>query len=78
MREFDKTKWQQEMLRDAKSLYMPEGLTSTIIEKVSEALDEWLSRSERSSEQITDFIVGELQKYHRDLAYVYQNRSKII
>ena len=75
----DESTIKRELKIHAKALRIPPGSAEIFINK---ALKDAL-RSLKSKKIITDrdlnrAIVKELKKYHKDFAYVYENRDKII
>lgn len=73
----DKTK--QSILYDAKIIGIPDGAAETIASQVTEKVRLWvLSRPAITTEDLNRKIATEAKRYNADLAYVYQNRGKII
>ena len=76
---FDEAAIKRELKIHAKALNIPAGAAEIFIDK---ALKD-TKKSLKSKQIITDHdldraITRELKKYHRDFAYVYENRDKII
>ncbi len=76
---FDPTKIKKSLKIHARSLGIPSGAADDFIDHVLKDA----TKSLKSKKLITDrdldrAIVKELKKYHKDFAYVYQNRDKII
>lgn len=68
-----------ELQNEAKILGLPSSTSDLIIERVMKRITKWLE--ERPAVTETDLnrkLASELKKYNTDLAYVYQNRGKII
>lgn len=69
----------RELKIHAKALRIPSGAAEIFIDKslagATKALE---SKKIVTDQDITRAIVKELKKYHRDFAYVYENRDKII
>ena len=64
---------------DAKALGIPSGAADIFIERTLKSVEKSLKEKELITESdLTRLVVRELKKYHADLAYVYQNRGKII
>ena len=66
-------------MREAKALRMPAGAAEVIASKVAEQVSKWAAK--RPAVTVDDIyrrIAVEAEKYSADLAYVYQNRGKII
>ena len=75
----DPTKIKKELGVDAKALGIPSGAANIFIEKtIDQALKSLKTRKIITEQDLKRAIVKELKKYHADLAYVYQNRDKII
>ena len=76
---FSRKKLQEEIMREARVLNMHSGSAEMITEKVTEAVEKWAKkRSTITREDLTRVTGKELEKYDKDLAYVYKNRDKII
>jgi len=64
---------------DAKGLGIPTGAADTFIKKaISDALKNLQKKSIVTELDVKKAIIKELKKYHADLAYVFENRDKII
>lgn len=64
---------------DAKALGIPSGAADIFIERTIKSVEKSLKPKDLITESdLTRLVVRELKKYHADLAYVYQNRGKII
>ena len=64
---------------DAKALGIPSGAADIFIERTLKSVEQSLkSKNLITEDDLTRSVVRELKKYHADLAYVYQNRGKII
>ena len=73
------TKIKKELEADARALNIPSGAADIFIEKVLKSLPKTLGSSKIITDQdLNRALIKELKKYHADLAYVYQNRDKII
>lgn len=69
----------EELLREAKALKMPVGAAEVVASRVAEQVSKWAAkRSVVTMDDIYRRIALEAEKYSADLAYVYQNRGKII
>ncbi len=79
MQDYDQTKIRHELMIDAKSVGIPSGAAEDFIDRsISAATNSLSDRYVITSQDLKRAIVKELKKYHADLAYVYQNRDKII
>ena len=64
---------------DAKALGIPSGAADVFIERTLKSVEKSLKSKDLITESdLTRLVIRELKKYHADLAYVYQNRGKII
>lgn len=69
----------EEIAKDAKALQIPEGAAEEITKKVILEAEKWLDMAGKATaSELEEKILAELKKYHANLAYVYQNRGKII
>lgn len=68
-----------EIKYEAKALHIPDKTADFIAERVSEAVMRWVEkRISVTKDDLDRKVTKVLEKYDRDLAYVYQNRGKII
>ena len=66
----------QSILRNARSLGMPEGWAKQIVSKQTDA---WIADKEIVTEDdLRREVIKELEELSPDLAYAYQNHDKII
>lgn len=76
---FSEKELKEELLRDAQALRMPAGTAEVVAVKVAEQVGKWVARRPAvTTEDVRRRVVVEAEKYSADLAYVYQNRGKII
>lgn len=76
---FDKVALEKDLLDEAKRLKIPVGSAEKIAAKVAEDVGRWTkSRPGLTRADLEKRVTAELSKYNDDLAYVYQNRGKII
>ncbi len=69
----------QSILRNAKSLSIPEGWAKQIAERVAKETDKWIADKEIVTESdLRKKVIKELEKLDSDLAFAYQNHDKII
>jgi 2-phosphoglycerate kinase len=69
----------QSILRNARSLGMPEGWAKQIADRVSKQTDAWIADKEIVTEDdLRREVIKELEELSPDLAYAYQNHDKII
>ena len=79
MPKFNTTTIKHELKIDARALGIPSGSAEIFINRAISATTKKLSnRSIITEHDLRSTIAKELQKYHPDFAYVYQNRGKII
>lgn len=69
----------KEILREAKVVKLPMGTAEVVAEKIAEQTLAWAKkRPAVTTEDLNRQIAKNAKKYSEDLAYVYQNRGKII
>lgn len=69
----------QEILQEARVVRLPMGTAEVIAEKIAEQVINWTKRrSAVTQADLNRQIARESAKYSQDLAYVFQNRDKII
>ena len=79
MAKYNEAAIKKELLIDAKALDIPEGSAELFIKRaVNTATKKLANRSIITENDLRLAIAEELQKYHKDFAYVYKNRDKII
>ena len=79
MQDFDQLLLKRELLLDARAVGIPSGAAEDFVDRSLAAAITSLSRKSIITENdLKRAIAKELKKYHPDLAYVYQNRDKII
>lgn len=77
--ELDGEKIEKQIRKDASALGFPVGMADMIARQAAEAVMDWAKkRSAVTPSDIDRRIAVEVKKYNRDLAYVYENRGKII
>ena len=79
MNTFNEKKLIKELKIDARALGIPSGAAEIFINETLKSV----KKSLKSKNIITEYdlkrlVTKELKKYHADLAYVYENRDKII
>ncbi len=76
---FSKNVVVRDIMFEAKVLGISEGAAEKFAEKVSERVTKWAEQRESITEDdINTQIAKEINKYSKDLAFVYKNRGKII
>ena len=79
MIELNEKKIRGELEIDAKALDIPSGSAEVFIDRTLKVTFKKLqNRSIVTEKDLNDIIFKELSKYHKDFAYVYKNRDKII
>lgn len=76
---FSEIELKAELMREAQALQIPVGAAEEIAVRVAGQVKKWVEK--RSAVTTTDIqrrVALEIEKYSPDLAYVYQNRGKII
>ena len=69
----------QSILRNAKSIGLPEGWAKQIATRVAKETDKWIADKEIVTENdLRRKIISELKELSPDLAYAYQNHDKIL
>ena len=76
---FDESKLRTLLKHDAKALGIAPGSAKIFIDEALKTTITTIHKKKIITEHdLTRTLVKELKKYNRDLAYVYQNRDKII
>lgn len=79
MIEIDRTKLKKELLIDAKALDIPSGSAEIFVDRsINSAIKSLRPRKIITENDLKRAVTKELKKYHRDLAYVYEIRDKIV
>ena len=79
MIEIDHTKLKKELLIDAKALGIPSGSAEIFVDRsINSAIKSLRPRKIITENDLKRAVTKELKKYHRDLAYVYEIRDKIV
>ena len=79
MKEFNEKELISELKVDAKAIGIPSGAAEVFIEKTASGVKKRLKNKRIiTSDDLMRAVVAELNIYNTDLAYVYQNRDKII
>lgn len=76
---FNEKSLQEDLLHNAKVVGLSAGAAAVIVEKVVPKVAERMAkRAVVTVDDFNRFITQEVEKYNKDLAYVYKNRGKII
>lgn len=76
---FNTTSIKRELKIHAKGLGIPSGAAEAFIDRaLADATKRLSTKKLITEDDLTRALVRELKKYHADLAYVYENRDKII
>ena len=79
MKTFDERALKKDLLINAKALGIPSGAAKTFAEKITKNVGKSLKNKKLITESDLDrALLKELNIYNTDLAYVYENRDKII
>ena len=79
METFNRKEITKTLKTDARALGIPSGAAEIFIEKTLDSVEKSLKTKKIITEKDLDrLILRELKKYHKDLAYVYEIRDKII
>ena len=78
-REIDQDEIKKDLIIDARAVGIPEGAADIFAERaVKTAIKSLKNRSIITESDLHHAILKELKKYNHDLAYVYENRDKIV
>ena len=76
---FDEAKLTKDVRGEAKSIKLPDEVADVITPKIVAAVARWATKRPAITEaDLNRRIAKEAEKYSVNLAYVYQNRGKII
>ena len=76
---FSRKKLAKEIMQEARVLEIHSGAAEILAETVATSVEAWAKKRTMITQADLDRAVArELKKYNADLAYVYQNRGKII
>ena len=79
MNTFNEKKLIKELKIDARALGIPSGAAEIFINETLKSVKKSLkSKNIITEHDLKRLVTKELKKYHADLAYVYENRDKII
>ena len=74
-----KKKIHEDIKREAKVLGIHPGTAEIIADKVTEKIMNWSKKRSMSTEDdLNERIVKELEKYNKDLAYLFESKGKVI
>ena len=77
--EFDEKTFTKTLKIDARAIGIPSGAAESFIEHTIKDVRKALkAKPKTTNKELTRIIVKELKKYNADLAYVYENRDRII
>ena len=77
--EFDEKTLTRTLKIDARAIGIPSGAAESFINHtLKDAKKAIKAKPNFTEKELTRIIVTELKKYNKDLAYVYENRDKII
>ncbi len=76
---FSKLTLKKELLKEAKVLNVSEDVAKDYVEIVTEKVASWVKKRSKVTQADVDAIIAkEIKKYNKDLAFIYENRGKII
>lgn len=76
---FSSEKLRKDLLAESRALRIHVGFAEIITEKCTKSVEKYLETHPVVTEaDIEKIVYTELKKYHKDLAYIYHNRDKII
>ena len=74
-----KKKIHEEIKREAKVLGLHPGTSEIIADKVTDKIMNWSKkRSVITEDDLNQRLVKELEKYNKDLAYLFESKGKVI
>lgn len=77
--EFSKSDLEKNIIRESKIIKIPAGEARSFVAKVAEKVAKWTEkRAEVTEVDINRQVAKEIEKYSKDLAFVYKNKGKII
>ena len=69
----------KDILKQARALNIPQAAVEKYVDRVAEKVDGWvMARGKVTEDDINSIIAKEIKKYNRDIAFIYENRGKII
>ncbi|MBR5408464.1 hypothetical protein IK112_00765 [Candidatus Saccharibacteria bacterium] len=69
----------KDILREGKTIGASEKVVEKYAPKVAEKVRKWVEkRAEVTKDDVNRMVAKEIEKYNRDLAFIYKNRGKII
>lgn len=76
---FDAKRLEKELQREAKAVGLPENTAKVVSGRVAKKVAKWAENKSMITQSDLDRrIAQEAREYSQDLAYVYENRGKII
>lgn len=76
---FDQGELAKELKREARAVGLSEDTARVVSERVAEKVASWVSDKDViTQDDLHRRIAREVKQYSQDLAYVYENRGKII
>lgn len=69
----------KDLLKQARALNISKPATEKYASVVAERVEKWvLARGKVTEDDLNTIIAKEVKKYNRDIAFIYENRGKII
>lgn len=69
----------KDLLKQAKALNISEAVAKEYADRVGEKVEKWVrARGGVTEDDVNSIIAREIKKYNRDIAFIYENRGKII
>lgn len=76
---FSKDALEKELLKEARALKISKEESGKYVKKVAEKVTKWVEkRAGVTKADINRVVAKEVEKYNKDLAFIYKNRGKII
>ena len=78
-KEFSEAELIKDIVREGKILGLPSAAVKEYAKKTAAKVAKWVEkRSEVTESDINSAVAKEIEKYNRDISFVYKNRGKII
>lgn len=76
---FSRRALENEIIEEGRSLYISEEATAPFAKKVATEVATWVKKRGKVTESDVNIKVAKsIKKYSKDLAFIYENRDKII
>ena len=69
----------KDIMKQARALNISQAAVEKYVDRVAEKVNGWVAaRGKVTEDDINSIIAKEIKKYNRDIAFIYENRGKII